>query len=517
MTPPIRILGLALGALLASGGAAQAADDDARRGPARQAPGFQGPDIVLFNYSGGPQPTNVTVVDGDPNAVEFGVPRSRMFDATSPLDGSLADTPGGGPQTFPGPDDPNDTGMLIKLGSYQADPNDARADRVVICIDIELPPTPPTYRWVKCSAMRSSSFDLDSVALDVFNNGGRNYFHMQSRRLPLTATSRDPDDADPADRLVRAVQPLDSTTYDPLTDGTGYESEVMEMTMKLEVVPGMPGKTITIYVVIEGGGMDGMAQFYTDLSIIMSDVPDPGSPFVGNPYDDYAIVYERVHDRGPVEVVRLEGPAGAAQYVPSGTNVGDPDNANPQNGVLVQNPGGVLFAANEPVQVGVPTHPELNLELDREVFFDDFPQRNGLTTGVGTLGTNTQFGFFVPWQRLGKPTAGSLGEPELLGVGTLTGLNSPMAWRLTEARPFSVATLVIGITQIDASFKGGVLVPSPEFLIPGLPVNSDGNLQITAFWPGLPQGATLFHQMWIQDGQGPVGFAASNGLRSIAP
>ena len=63
-----------------------------------------------------------------------------------------------------------------------------------------------------------------------------------------------------------------------------------------------------------------------------------------------------------------------------------------------------------------------------------------------------------------------------------------------------------------------MLVPTPDILLPNLPLDASGGLVIPFIWPvGLPSGAALYWQYWIQDPAGPVGWSASNGLASIAP
>ena len=122
-----------------------------------------------------------------------------------------------------------------------------------------------------------------------------------------------------------------------------------------------------------------------------------------------------------------------------------------------------------------------------------------------------------PWGYLGGAIAGSAGTPLLAGGGDLVG-GQPVTLTLTAAKSLTPVTLIIGLSTLNAPFKSGVLVPSPTFLIFGLPTNAHGTLALSATWPsGLPSGFTFYTQYWIPDPAGPAGFAASNGLAGTTP
>ncbi|MCB9899258.1 MAG: hypothetical protein H6825_14735 [Planctomycetes bacterium] len=471
------------------------------------------PDIVLFHYTGGPQPPNVVVIGSHPGNVEFGVPRSRLFDAASPLDGTLADTPGGGAHTFPGPDDPNDTGMLVKLGGYSQDPQDPCADSVTVCIEIWIPPTPPTYRWIKCTTMHAGAYSYSPEALLVVQSGRRNYYHKQSRRIAKGTTALSPDEADPADHLAREVMPLGSTAVTALADGTSYTAEGMEMTKKLEVIPGMPGKTVTIYLELMGRAFDAEADFFTELMFSLSETPDDGSPFAGDVYDTYSIVYEMVNDVGPVEVVDYSGPPGAGQFDKQSLNLGTPNAANPQYGVWVTNSSSL-----ESLALSVPSHPLLTLPGLSEVAFDDLPQRGGTIAAAGSGGSLATVGYVAPFMRCGPGLPGFADcSPLLVGRGPLLPA-TPLAFDISKGRPLAMLAFVIGVADLSAPFKGGVLKPTPDVILTGLPLDAQGELTIPTVWPpGLPSGLALYEQAWIADSAAIFGYSATNGLRSESP
>jgi hypothetical protein len=121
-----------------------------------------------------------------------------------------------------------------------------------------------------------------------------------------------------------------------------------------------------------------------------------------------------------------------------------------------------------------------------------------------------------PWTWLGNGLAGTAGVPQLVGTGTLVG-GEPAALNLTEAAPSAAATLVIGLSALNAPFKGGVLVPLPAALVSAL-TDAGGTLPLAATWPaGLPSGLEIYLQYWIVDATAPHGFAASNAVLASAP
>jgi hypothetical protein len=113
---------------------------------------------------------------------------------------------------------------------------------------------------------------------------------------------------------------------------------------------------------------------------------------------------------------------------------------------------------------------------------------------------------------LGNGLAGTAGIPRLEGAGPLCG-GTKISVSLSDAAANADATLVIGLSTLDAPFKGGVLVPDPDILIFGLTTDGLGGLVLFGTWPaGLPSGLEMFLQYWIVDAAGPVGFSASNAI-----
>lgn len=115
------------------------------------------------------------------------------------------------------------------------------------------------------------------------------------------------------------------------------------------------------------------------------------------------------------------------------------------------------------------------------------------------------------WVDLGNALAGAGGTPLLVGSGATSG-GQPVALTLTGAAANAPAHLVTGVSVLNAAFKGGVLVPNPDFLA-SLTTDGGGGLVLGGNWPTfLAPGRTLTFQYWIVDATGPMGFAASNAV-----
>lgn len=120
-----------------------------------------------------------------------------------------------------------------------------------------------------------------------------------------------------------------------------------------------------------------------------------------------------------------------------------------------------------------------------------------------------------PWVSLGGGFAGvGVPVPRLAASGPLQG-GSTAQLAVLDAAPNSTTTVVIGFSELGAPFKGGVLHPSPDVLLTGLPLDGQGSWSTSAVWPGgIPSGIPLWWQAWTVDPGAPLGLSATNGLRS---
>jgi len=122
----------------------------------------------------------------------------------------------------------------------------------------------------------------------------------------------------------------------------------------------------------------------------------------------------------------------------------------------------------------------------------------------------------MTFTNLGKALAGVDGEPVLAADSSLLP-GAPAHFQLTRGAPNTVSVLVIGVAQINVFFKGGIFVPTPDLTL-NRPTNGNGFWALDIQWPpGVPSGLSLWLQTWVPDAAGPVGFAASNGLRADVP
>ncbi len=120
---------------------------------------------------------------------------------------------------------------------------------------------------------------------------------------------------------------------------------------------------------------------------------------------------------------------------------------------------------------------------------------------------------------LGHP--GSSGAHVFDGGGTLvpgSDFRISISNALPEALANGVAALVIGGSQINAPYKGGVLVPSPDFVDIFSTVFAFEKLELLGTWPaGAPSGSDFVFQWWVIDASIPFGASASNGLTATVP
>ena len=182
---------------------------------------------------------------------------------------------------------------------------------------------------------------------------------------------------------------------------------------------------------------------------------------------------------------------------------------------------GISFALAQslPDSAGV-THVSVTKDLD------EWWWGQGVTIEFGMLldpPGNTGFGFMIDnvrvtnlltWPDVGEAKAGSAGTPVLEGHGSLApGSDNTLA--LANAAPSSMTTLVAGITDLYAAFKGGTMVPQPLVLLP-LPSSPTGEVLLPFVMPpGAPGNTNLYLQFWIQDAGASHGFSASNGLAAF--
>ena len=119
-----------------------------------------------------------------------------------------------------------------------------------------------------------------------------------------------------------------------------------------------------------------------------------------------------------------------------------------------------------------------------------------------------------PWVAVGPGVAGAAGVPVLSGVGSLSpGSQARVA--LADAAAHAPAVLFVGLGALGQPFHGGLLLPSPDLLLP-VTTDARGAATLSGRWPAsAPPGSVAYCQAWVLDVGGPGGWAASNGLAAI--
>ncbi len=137
-------------------------------------------------------------------------------------------------------------------------------------------------------------------------------------------------------------------------------------------------------------------------------------------------------------------------------------------------------------------------------------------------GVNDQFkNHGRQWVDLGSFLDGSLGTPTLSSLGNCEP-STQVRFRVNGVPDNAKVYLVVGTDIAFSSFLGGVLVVQPSGILRIFGNQNSGTenqVDFLAHVPpaGLPPAARLVFQAWIQDGGGPQGYSATNGLRVITP
>jgi len=121
-----------------------------------------------------------------------------------------------------------------------------------------------------------------------------------------------------------------------------------------------------------------------------------------------------------------------------------------------------------------------------------------------------------PWVFIPAGVGGTAGVPALATTGTLLG-STDYTLNVSSARPVASSYWVLGLSAVNLPFKGGTLVPAPDFIIGPFLTSFAGVLNLSGvFPPGVPVGFSFFSQFWIVDPVGVQGFAATNGVKGTA-
>lgn len=120
------------------------------------------------------------------------------------------------------------------------------------------------------------------------------------------------------------------------------------------------------------------------------------------------------------------------------------------------------------------------------------------------------------WSDQGNALAGVFGDPTMSGDGPATPLSSNLITVGNGAQNATFA-LFVGLTDDNAPFKGGVLVPAPQIVVVANSGPAGGfafNLDIPA---GTPSGVEIWMQTGFADGAAVAGVSLSNAILGVVP
>ncbi|GJM21719.1 MAG: hypothetical protein DHS20C15_16340 [Planctomycetota bacterium] len=103
-------------------------------------------------------------------------------------------------------------------------------------------------------------------------------------------------------------------------------------------------------------------------------------------------------------------------------------------------------------------------------------------------------------------------EPRLTASGALTG-DEWVNYYIDFAPADATSWLIVSLDTVFSPFKGGTLVPDPDFIVRLPKAKPTGKLDLSFRMPNtLPSGITIFHQVWSSDDSNAAGLCATNGL-----
>lgn len=108
-------------------------------------------------------------------------------------------------------------------------------------------------------------------------------------------------------------------------------------------------------------------------------------------------------------------------------------------------------------------------------------------------------------------------EPRLTASGVLAS-EEWIHYYVDFAPKGSSAWMIVALDTVFSPFKGGTLVPDPDFIVKLPPIKPDGKLDLAFRMPAdFPPGISIYHQVWAADGSNAGGLCATNGLSGTSP
>jgi len=117
---------------------------------------------------------------------------------------------------------------------------------------------------------------------------------------------------------------------------------------------------------------------------------------------------------------------------------------------------------------------------------------------------------------LGHQLKGGNGYPIQIVSGSFVG-GQPFSFSLAHGPVSGSVFHWLGFTVLNAPFKGGTMVPTPQVLSGPWPTTGAGTLLLAGNWPmGVPSGFQIAAQFWFPSAA-VAGFAASSGVLVTMP
>ncbi|MHC5209161.1 MAG: FG-GAP repeat domain-containing protein [Planctomycetota bacterium] len=174
---------------------------------------------------------------------------------------------------------------------------------------------------------------------------------------------------------------------------------------------------------------------------------------------------------------------------------------------------GLALTAPQPIEDFVPQLADLDAD-GRLDLVSSLPVSGGGSRMVVAL--NRTYAPGGPMQDLGAALQGTAGWPIVLVEGSLTpSVDSTLS--LWNGRSDAWLWAVVGWAAPFVPFRGGILVPQPDLVLPlgATPVGGEASWEFRA--PATLSGTELYLQLWFADAGAVQGLAATTGVRLAFP
>ena len=118
---------------------------------------------------------------------------------------------------------------------------------------------------------------------------------------------------------------------------------------------------------------------------------------------------------------------------------------------------------------------------------------------------------------MGQALPGTHGYPIQLVEGSFLA-GETFSFTLHNGLSGSIVYHVVGLSEANVPFKGGIMVPAVDVLSGPYGADGVGGIELTGPWlPGVPTGTELWLQFWFSDPGAPKGVAASSAVKVTTP